>query len=171
MKSTTPSEENYIECLYRCSLQGPVRPSVLAEKLGVKRPSVTRAMAGLAKKGLVEHERYGAIELTEAGHAVGREIVRRDDCLTALLVDVLGMSQEHADPEVHRLEHLLSGDLLVRLEALVEAAQSSKAFLTKLRALIQEAEKNGATEGAFDPGAALVHAGSPREKTEGGTLT
>lgn len=145
-------------------MEGPVRPSLLAEKLGVKRPSVTRAMTMLAKKGLVHHEPYGALKLTKAGRALGREIVRRDDCLTALLVEVLGMSPEQADPQVHSLEHLVSDELLVRLEALVEQIRVSKPWLRRLHERLAEAARHQNDATSYDPGRATVHGGSRHER-------
>ena len=96
MKSTktTPSEENYVEWIYRLSAKGPVRPAQLAEKLGVKRPSATRAVASLAKKRLVHHEPYGDIALTEEGKALGRAVVRRDECLTRFHPRVLLLQEK-----------------------------------------------------------------------------
>jgi Mn-dependent DtxR family transcriptional regulator len=81
-KLTTPSEENYLEWIYRFPKEGPVRPSDLAKKLGIKRPSVTKAISSLVIRGLVRREPRGALELTSEGADLGKAIVRRDDCLT-----------------------------------------------------------------------------------------
>jgi len=161
---TTPSEENYIEWIYRLSEQGTVRPGQVAERLGVKRPSVTRAIASLAEKALVEHAPYGDIALTDEGRALGRALVRRDDCLTALLVTVLGMSPESADPEVHRLEHVVSDEVLVRLETLVRFACSSRGWLKRLHHRIATAPPTPQDRGAFLAGRSEMHQGMPSEK-------
>jgi len=161
----TPSQENYLEWIYRSALAGSVvRVRDLAGKLGVKLPSVSRAVAQLATRGLVHHERYGIIELTERGRAAGRAIVRRDECLTRLLVDVLGMSEEAADPEVHRLEHVLDHAVLRRLEVLIEFATSSEAWMRRLHhrmSLLAERDDESAD---IAVGAASVHAGLSSEK-------
>ncbi len=163
-KKTTPSQENYVEWIYRMSAEGPVRPALLAEKLGVKRPSATRAVASLVKKGLVSHKPYGEIVLTPDGEALGRAIVRRDECLTALLVRVLGMEPEQADPEVHRLEHVLSDDVLERLEVLVAFASSSEAWLRRLHLRIANSRLDSSSQGAFQAGRSDIHQGAPSEK-------
>jgi len=161
---TTPSEENYVEHIYRLSARGPVRPAQLAESLGVKRSSATRMVASLGKKGLLHHEPYGSIRLTDEGKALGKAIVRRDDCLTELLVTVLGMSSREADPEVHRLEHVLSDEVLARLEVLVHFASSSDAWLKRLHHRIAGATHTRQDAGGFEPGRSDIHQGLPREK-------
>ena len=117
-KRTSPSEENYLECIYRFSADGPVRPGDLASKLGIKPPSVTKAVSSLVKRGLVRRDARGALVLTKQGQKLGKAVVRRDRCLTALLVEILDMPPHLADPEVHRLEHFLSEDVLKRLDTI-----------------------------------------------------
>ena len=87
---TSPSEENYLEWIYRFSANGPVRPSDLAAKLGIKPPSVTKAVSSLVKRGLARREARGALALTDQGEELGKAVVRRDKCLTALLVEIRG---------------------------------------------------------------------------------
>ncbi len=107
---TTPAQENYIETIYHLSLRGPVRPSELADTLGVKRASVSKYIVTLVGKGLVKHLPRGDIYLTDQGIGLAKSILKRDKCLTRLLVDVCNMPPEDAESEVHRLEHLVSDD-------------------------------------------------------------
>jgi DtxR family Mn-dependent transcriptional regulator len=161
----TPSQENYLEWIYRRADDGQVvRVRDLAEKLGVKLPSVSRAVSQLTRHGLVRHESYGVIELTDQGRAAGRAIVRRDECLTRLLVDVLGMSADAADPEVHRLEHVLDEEVLRRLEVLVEFATCSEAWLRRLHHRMSLIGRGTADDIEVAVGATSVHAGSSSEK-------
>jgi len=166
---TTPSEENYLEWIYRLSAEGPVRPAVIAGKLGVKRPSATKAVASLARKGLVRHEPYGEIFLTEEGRTLGEAIVRRDTCLTKLLVGVLGMPPAEADPEVHRMEHVLSDEVLARLEVLVDFAGSSEAWIKRLRYRIALATAGAKEGGPIRVGRSPIHPGTEGEKEVGDT--
>ncbi len=162
MHKLTPSQENYLEWLYRLSLDGPVRMGDLAARLGVKAPSASRAVSGLAGLGLVNHQAYGRIELTTEGGRVGRSLVRRSDCLTKLLVDILGMDATDAVPEVHRLEHVLGREVHSRLEVLVELAGSSPSWVRRLRRRIeQRAEQRDETE-VFGIGRTEIHVGLDR---------
>lgn len=59
------------------AVEGPddeVRPSTVADQLGVTPASVTEMTARLAAEELVEHEPYGGIALTEAGTEVATNL-------------------------------------------------------------------------------------------------
>lgn len=138
----TPSQANYIKWIYRFSQQGPVRPAKLADKLNVKRSSVTKAVGSLIQKGLVLHEPFGNIRLTIEGTALGKAMARRNASLMELLVSVLGMAPEAAEQEVQSLEHMISNDVMVRLEVLAQFLTSSDAALKRLHFRIQNAQKD-----------------------------
>lgn len=162
--TTTPAQENYIETIYRMSATDAVKPSMLADRLGVRRASVTRLVKTLVNKGLVHHRSHGAIVLTPLGEELGRDIVRRDDCLTRLLVDVCGMPHERADPEVHRLEHAISDEVLVRLEILVDFACSSNDWLNEVKKRAEEAWKKNPATSPGPLGRTPIHQGRAHEK-------
>ncbi len=164
MKKLTGSQENYLEWVYRLSLEGPVHLRNLAEKVGVRLPSASRAVSGLALKGLVKHEKYGSVALTAEGESVGQEIVRRDQCLTQFLVEVLAMNPSEADPVVHRMEHVIDSEVLNRLEVLVEFALSSPAWVRRLHHRMQERATPGPSDVDYQVGEARVHGGAKQEK-------
>jgi Mn-dependent DtxR family transcriptional regulator len=115
----TPSQENYLEHIWHLSSQGSVRVADLADSVGVKRPSVTRAVNNLVSLGLVKHEHYGGIEFTPRGHQAAKFISRRDLCLKRFLVQVLQMDSAKADDEACRMEHAVSAEVIHRLDVLV----------------------------------------------------
>ena len=163
MQQLTPSQENYLEWIFRFAQEGPVRVRDLARQVGVKEPSASRAVVGLAKFGLVSHEAYGKIELTERGLRVGESLARRSDCLTRLLVDILDMPREQADAEAHRMEHVIGDEVLSRLEVLVDFAASSPAWVKRLHHRVcTEARQEDSRDG-YRVGATRVHGGSPTE--------
>lgn len=122
----TASQENYLELIFGLSQRGPVRVSEIAQVAGVRLPSVTKAIGKLAEAGLVRHESYGKVEITQQGQEAARSVVRRDDCLSRLLTEVLALPKEWAAEEVCRLEHVISQEMLLRLEALVDHACEKK---------------------------------------------
>lgn len=161
---TTPAQENYIETIYALSLNGPVRPSALARTLGVQRASVSKYITTLVSKGFVEHVPRGEISLTGQGIELAKSIAKRDQCLTRLLVDVCNMAPEDADPEVHRLEHLISDDVLFRLETLVDFACSSSAWLKRLHLRMESEQPGSAEQVTVTVGTSQVHQGTKQEK-------
>jgi len=164
MLRLTPSQENYLEWIYRLSKKGPVRIGELAVRLNVKRPSVSRAVRDLAKVGLVDHKTYGDIRLTDDGQQIGAAIVRRHGCLTRLLVEILGIHPDKAEREVHRIEHVLREEVLLRLEVLVDFALSSEAWMKRLKHRIHNIEKGLEQNLNFRIGETTVHGGGDREK-------
>ena len=125
-KKLPASQENYLELILGLSQHGPVRIRDIANAGGVRLPSVTRAITQLAKAKLVRHESYGSVEITKRGLNAARSVVRRDDCLSRLLTEVLMMPENDAAAEVCRMEHVISHDVLLRLEILVEQACSKR---------------------------------------------
>lgn len=160
MLQLTPSQENYLQWIFRSVRDGPVRVKDLSIRMGVKEPSVSRAVTGLVKAGLVSHEVYGKVELTELGQRVGEALTRRTDCLRRLLVDILAMPTSVADAEVHRLEHVLSDDVLSRLEILVEFATSSPAWVKRLHHRVRNEAPGQDEDAGFRVGVTPVHGGS-----------
>lgn len=165
----TASQENYLELILGLSKDGPVRISDIARTAGVKLPSVTKAVTRLADAGLVRHESYGTVEITPAGQEAARSVVRRDDCLSRLLTEILGLPEDAAAEEVCRLEHVISHDVLLRLETLVEHATAPRSrrwlenLLTKLSNV--SPEKNEILVGKDNPHVVLER--EQRKKRKG----
>ncbi len=157
----TPSQENYLERISRLSQDGPVQVGILATSLGVRLPSVSKAVRNLAELGLVEHRSYGTITLTEAGRTVVEQISRRKECLVELLGDVLGLPKEVRDTEVTRMEHFISDEVLIGLEKLVEFAKSSDAWIKRLQLRIRQVESLQNNELGIVVAGTQVHPGIP----------
>jgi len=162
---TTPAQENYVEAIHYLSLKGPVRSSALASALGVKRASVSKFISTLVDQGLVIRIPRGELSLTEPGLELARSIQRRDRCLTRLLVEVCNMTPEDAEPEVHRLEHLISDQVLFRLEKLVDFASSSSAWLKRLHLRMSVEQEHQENQQTIMVGSTKVHQGNRREKS------
>ena len=116
------SGEDYLEAVLVLGQQKQaVRVKDLANRLGVSRPSVVAALAKLERGGLVRHERYGAVELTEAGHAVARSVDERHRLLFSFLRDTLGVPAARSAAEACLLEHALSAATSAKLLRFIEA--------------------------------------------------
>jgi DtxR family Mn-dependent transcriptional regulator len=96
-----------------------VRISDVAARLGVRLPSVVAMLKGLAAKGLVKHERYGLVELTETGRTEAQEVLARHKAIYRFLNGFMGVSAATAEADACRIEHVLSPDTVKRLLKLV----------------------------------------------------
>ena len=114
------SAQDYLEALQLATQdRRVVRISDIAQRLGVRLPSVVAMLKGLAAKGLVKHERYGLVELTETGRLEAQEVLARHKAIYRFLNGFLGVNKATAEADACRIEHVLSPDTVKRLLKLV----------------------------------------------------
>jgi len=121
MKTLTSSLEDYLEAIYILKKgKGFTRVSSIAKFLKVKMPSVNSALKILAKKGLIIHENYGYIVLTEKGKREAKKIYSRHIILKRFFKDVLGVSEKKAEIDACKIEHHISKESLKKLLNYIE---------------------------------------------------
>lgn len=94
----------------------PVTVKQLSERMGVRAATVSDGIRRLAEQGLVAHERYGGVELTDAGRRHAVAMVRRHRLIETFLVAELGYGWDEVHDEAEVLEHAVSDDLVDRLD-------------------------------------------------------
>jgi DtxR family transcriptional regulator, Mn-dependent transcriptional regulator len=108
--------EEYLEWVYRLSKeQDEVTTTDVARSLKVSPASVTGMLKRLAERGLIIHEKYHGITLTDQGREIALATIRRHGLLERLLVDVLGLPWHLVDEEAGRLEHHITPEVEARL--------------------------------------------------------
>ena len=109
--------EDYREAIYTIEQsKTSVRTTDIALYLSISKPSVNRAVNALKQQGLVLHEPYGAVILTEHGRKLGEEVSRRHIMVKRFLMNVLQLSESDADNEACRIEHNISAHTLDKME-------------------------------------------------------
>jgi DtxR family Mn-dependent transcriptional regulator len=107
----------YLEAIYYIAHEDEVaRPGVLADWLGVSRPTVTVTLHRLARDGWIDVAGERGIHLTAAGEAAASDLVRRHRILERWLVDVLGLDWAAGDREASLLVHGVSDEVVERLD-------------------------------------------------------
>ncbi|HUO74144.1 MAG TPA: metal-dependent transcriptional regulator [Solirubrobacteraceae bacterium] len=105
--------EDYAKAIYalerRCG--GPVSTNAIAERLGVTPASASGMVKRLGELGLVEHQPYHGVSLTEDGRRVALEVMRHHRLLELYLVKSLGVPWDRVHKEAEVLEHVLSEEL------------------------------------------------------------
>ena len=108
-KPVSSVQEMYLKTLYRVRGRNEVaRSRDLAEALGVSPGTVSGVLKKLTEMGLVEHERYGVIELTDAGVAIAECMLRRFETIRDVLVEVFGVDPDTAAEDACAMEHTAS---------------------------------------------------------------
>jgi len=116
----TESLEDYIETVYVLLKDGrEACVSEVAAMLGVKMPSVVKAIRELKKLDLVAQEPYASITLTDKGRRVAHQVLGRHTLLRRFLLK-LGVSGRCADEDACRMEHILSAETIDKIREFTE---------------------------------------------------
>lgn len=115
-KSMSPSQEDYLESVLFMEQQGKtVRVTDIAANLDVSKASVNKAVSLLKEAGMVEHEHYGTITLTEAGRRTAEQVALRHHTLKSFLYKVLGVDEATAEEDACMMEHVISQQTMTKL--------------------------------------------------------
>lgn len=109
--------EEYLEAIYRLEKEtGSAKTMELVKKLKVVPGSVTNTIENLEKRGLVIHEPYRGVKLTEKGRSIAINVLRRHRLAERLLTDFLLLDWSEVHNAACKLEHALSPKILNPLE-------------------------------------------------------
>jgi DtxR family Mn-dependent transcriptional regulator len=110
--------EDYAKAIYALQEdEGPVGVTAIAHRLNVTPASASAMVRKLDELGLVSHERYRGVRLTESGTRLALEMLRHHRLLELYLAESLGVPWDRVHQEAEVLEHVLSEEL----EALIAA--------------------------------------------------
>ena len=88
-----------------------VSTNALAERLGVTAASASGMVKRLGELGLVEHQPYHGVSLTDQGRKVALEVMRHHRLLELYLAEQLDVPWDRVHEEAEVLEHVLSEEL------------------------------------------------------------
>ena len=105
--------EDYAKAIYALERRDAesVSTNALAERLGVTAASASGMVKRLGELGLVEHQPYRGVSLTEDGRRVALEVMRHHRLLELYLFQSLGLPWDRVHQEAEVLEHVLSDEL------------------------------------------------------------
>jgi DtxR family Mn-dependent transcriptional regulator len=105
--------QDYVKAIWSlCSdTDASVSTGSIASVLGVSSPSVSSMLRRLEADGLIEHEPYRGVQLTDRGVVLALEVVRHHRLLETFLSRTLGMPWHRVHTEAEILEHHISEEL------------------------------------------------------------
>lgn len=137
--------EDYLEAVLDIEMSGEIATvTQIAKNLGVTKATVTAALKKLRSSGLLEHEHYGDVTLTEEGREKALAVYRRHEFLTDFFVRILGFSRERAQKVSCVMEHEIDENTERRLaaftDALTVAERDGEEWLRSLQEKMENAD-------------------------------
>ncbi|HYD50970.1 MAG TPA: metal-dependent transcriptional regulator, partial [Gemmatimonadaceae bacterium] len=98
--------EDYLKAIYEIErVAGSAGTNEIAARLAIAPASVSGMLRRLSEQGLIAHERYRGVRLTDAGRRAALRTIRRHRVIEAYLVQALGYPWDRVHDEAERLEH------------------------------------------------------------------
>lgn len=122
----TETEENYLKCILRFTLQGEklVSTNTIANYLGTSPASVTDMLKKLSKKNerpsTINYTPYQGVSLTLEGKKIALSILRKHRLWEVFLVNKLNFSWDNVHDVAEQLEHIQSHELIDRLDEFLD---------------------------------------------------
>lgn len=131
-KALSESLEDYLETILILQTTKTVaRSKDIAERLDIKRGSVTGMLKKLAANGMINYEPYGYVTLTPKGKKIAKEIESRHLIFKDFLMRILQIEEDSADESACRMEHAMDKDTFKRFSEFVNFVDASPEFLNK----------------------------------------
>jgi DtxR family Mn-dependent transcriptional regulator len=113
--------ENYLKALFlldpRCKKE--IATGELAKSLEVTPGSATSMIKTRAQAGLVAHRPHYGVRLSDQGRTLALHVVRRHRIIELFLVNILGMDWSEVHDEAEQLEHVVSDEVIARMDDLL----------------------------------------------------
>ncbi|WP_402469206.1 metal-dependent transcriptional regulator [Isoptericola aurantiacus] len=114
----TPVAQDYLKAIWSAQewSDEKVTTGLLADRLGVGPSTVSETVRRLTAQGLLGHEPYSGVWLTDAGRRHALTMVRRHRLIETWLVRELGYTWDEVHDEAEVLEHAVSDRLVERID-------------------------------------------------------
>ncbi|QSX05947.1 MarR family transcriptional regulator [Sedimentibacter sp. zth1] len=112
-KVLTPSMEDYVEMIYRMSIENQnngIRVSDLSSALNVKPPSTTKMIKRLYELDICKYKKHEAIVLTKNGVNLGEYLLDRHNIVNFFL-EKLGVEKTLFE-QTEKIEHVINSETL-----------------------------------------------------------
>jgi DtxR family Mn-dependent transcriptional regulator len=117
MSEVTAVVEEYLEGIYRLQEKsGVARTSDIVKVLQVVPGTVTNTVERLEKEGMLRHEPYRGVKLTDKGRKIALDVIRRHRLSERLLTDFVRVDWDKVHDAACKLEHGIANDVIKKLE-------------------------------------------------------
>ena len=111
------SEEDYLKAIYSLwKNENPISTTDIAKYLNMKASSVTDMLQKLSEKGWINYQKYKGATLTKDGKKIALSIIRKHRLWETFLVTNLNFKWDEVHEIAEQLEHIISPDLVNKLD-------------------------------------------------------
>lgn len=112
--------EDYVELIYVLEKKkNKVHTNDVANILSISPASVTEIFQKLSDEDYIIYEKYSGVRLTTKGKKIAVETKRKHDTLKSFLM-ILGVSEDIADEDACKIEHITNPETMKRFTKFVE---------------------------------------------------
>jgi Mn-dependent DtxR family transcriptional regulator len=112
---------------------GWARVSDIAKQLAITRGSVSINLRALKKRGYVVTDEHRMVKLSPKGLGIVQAVQSKKVAFKLFLTDVLGVSEQQADVDSCKVEHLISQETTDRLARFVEEFKHAEPSLRRTK--------------------------------------
>lgn len=113
--------EDYLELIYETIQdKSTIKAIDISKKFNISRASVTEALQRLEQKGYIKYGRYQPISLTDKGSNLAKDIIYKHETLKKFFVSLLNLSQEEAELNACKIEHIITPTAFERIKEYVK---------------------------------------------------
>ncbi len=121
-------EEDYLETILNLKKEKEtVKTKNIANKLGIKSPSVVEMLEKLNNKNLVDYRKYKGVKLTKKGKSKANSIKYRHETIKDFL-KILNVPDEIANEDACVMEHELHQETVEQIRKLIEFVNEHPRF-------------------------------------------
>ena len=136
------SGENYLETILILEMEkGNVRSVDVANRLEFSKASISRAMGILREAGYLTIDDAGNLLLTETGRKKANQIYERHKLITRFFVEALEVSEETAEKDACRIEHVISDETFEQMRLWLQTAEEFEQMTQEVSASAQDMQQ------------------------------
>jgi DtxR family Mn-dependent transcriptional regulator len=148
-KELTHSMAHYLQAVAGLKEEkGHARVGDIADRLGVSKSGVTSMLRSLSSRGLVTHEPYGCVELTEDGSRLARQTESNRQVLTMFFTSILRVPEEIAYEDACMIEHLVGPESMIQFLRLTAFIGSDDPTAERFRNAFRQYQHHCASKAA-----------------------
>ncbi|TMQ50726.1 MAG: metal-dependent transcriptional regulator [Candidatus Eisenbacteria bacterium] len=148
-KELTHSMAHYLQAVAGLKEEkGHARVGEIADRLGVSKSGVTSMLRSLSSRGLVTHEPYGCVELTDDGKRLARQTESNRQVLTMFLTHILRVPEEIAYEDACMIEHLVGPESMAQFLRLTAFIGSEDPAAERFRTAFHQYQHRCASKAA-----------------------